>query len=215
MFFHTKQKQLEAKLATYREKAALCVKQCQETLERYCAASDAQQLETDARQVHRLESEADDIRRDIEDMMYTQALFPESRSDILVLLEMMDAVPNQAQVIVRAIHNQFITIPEGLQPRLLELADIGRRAVDVMLQASEKLFSDFTGATVLTGKIDELESEGDHAQALLTRTIFSSDDLPPLDKILLRDLVDAIGALSDLAQNVGDCIRLIVVKRVM
>ena len=56
--------------------------------------------------------------------------------------------------------------------------------------------------------------EHDRFEAQLIRAIFRSD-LADLDKILLRDLVYKVGAISDYAQTVGDRIRIIVVKRMV
>ena len=47
------------------------------------------------------------MRREIEVMMYSKALFPESRGDILTLLETIDRVPNQAEAVVRMLLNQM------------------------------------------------------------------------------------------------------------
>jgi predicted phosphate transport protein (TIGR00153 family) len=81
-----------------------------------------------------------------------------------------------------------------------------------MIDGVSRLFTDFTNATVAVGKIDELESEADLAENMLIEHIFSSD-MDGFNKILLRDLVQHIAAISDRAENVGDRIRLIVAKR--
>ena len=106
MLFKNKQKILEKQLFSYGEKAALCIQEFQRTFQAYAETHDFKALQEDVERVHKAESEADDIRREVEDMMYTRALFPESRGDILGLLEALDSVPNQAEKVVRAIVNQ-------------------------------------------------------------------------------------------------------------
>jgi predicted phosphate transport protein (TIGR00153 family) len=81
-----------------------------------------------------------------------------------------------------------------------------------MLDASEKLFTDFTTATITIGKIDELESETDHLEESIIRQIFASK-LDGFEKIMLRDTVKQIAAVTDRAENAGDRIRIIVAKR--
>ena len=44
--------------------------------------------------VDRLEGDADNLRRDIETQLYTQTLIPESRGDVLGLLENLDHIIN-------------------------------------------------------------------------------------------------------------------------
>ena len=163
-------------------------------------------------EVHKSESKADDIRREIEVVMYSKALFPESRGDILGLLETMDKVPNQAESAIRMIWNQHVTIPEKYHPQILQLVDVCSRTVDAMVDAAEKLFSDFTNAAVAVGKIDELESEADKIEAGLIEEVFS-EPVDGIATIVFRDLIKQIAHISDRAENVGDKIRIIVAKR--
>ena len=210
--FRNKQKELEAKLGTYREKIYQCMRQFRYAFEQYSQTSDRTELEQNLTTTHRAESEADDIRRAIEEMMYTEALFPESRGDVLGLLETMDRVPNKAEQSVRNMLDQHVSVPDHLWPRLLELVDISCRCVEAMLDGAAALFSDFATANVAIGKVDRLESESDQIESDLVQKIFTSQ-LDGTDKILLRDLADSLADISDRAENVGDRIRVILAKR--
>jgi len=212
VFFVSKQKKIESGLAEYRQKILLCLSIFEESFKEYVHRGDRAQLQANFLKIRRAESNADDIRREIEVMMYSKALFPESRGDILELLEAMDRVPNQMESIVGMLFNQHINIPQTYRQKLVELVGICHKCVDVMLEGSAKLFSDFTNATVAVGRIDELESEAARVEGMITEQIFSSD-LNGFEKILLRDLVEQIATVSDRAENVGDKIRLIVTKR--
>ncbi len=145
-------------------------------------------------------------------MMYTKALFPESRGDILGLLETMDKVPNEAEAAARMLLNQHIQIPQWLRPGVLQLVEVCCRCVDALVDGVNKLFVEYTSATVLVGKVEELESEADHIESSLIERIFSSD-MDGTEKILLRDLIQHIAEVSDRAENVADRIRIMVAKR--
>jgi len=212
MFFATKQKALEAQLGVYRQRAAACVEQVRASIKAYCASSDLQQLRQDMHAIHRIESEADDIRREIEVLMYSRALFPESREDILNLLETMDRVPGQAENAVRSIANQMIEVPAFLHADLCLLLDTTHRCVTTMFECVEKMFNDFQNATALVGKVDAIESEVDAMQSRLIQQIFASD-IRDMAKILLRDLVNEIASISDYAEEVSDLVRIMVAKR--
>lgn len=214
MLFWNKQREIEGLLARYREKAAECVEGFRRSIETYCATSDLDKLNEDVRRVHRAESQADDIRREIEVTMYSKALFPESRGDVLSLLEAMDQVPNQAETAGRMIVNQFIRIPEELHPRLRELIEVCMKCVGELFDASAKVFTDFANAAATVGKVDELESEADAIEAALIRQIFSGD-LGALEKILLRDLVSTTSDICNRAEKAADVIRIIVAKRMV
>ena len=81
-----------------------------------------------------------------------------------------------------------------------------------MLEGVSQLFNNFIDASITVGQIDKLESEADRIESDLTNRIFSSD-MPDLQKILLRDLVDKIGGVADRSESVGDRIRIMVAKR--
>lgn len=208
----SKQKEIELQLGQYRKAVSHCLNVFNDALSQYCRTADREALINAFNEVHRVESEADEIRREIEVMMYSKALFPESRGDILGLLETMDKVPNQTESSLRSIFTQHLTIPKDFTEKVLQIAEICRQCVTAMLESAEKLFTNLTNATVMVGKIDELESQVDRIEAELTEQIFASQ-MDGFDKILLRDIVENIAQISDRAENVGDRIRIIAAKR--
>ena len=212
MFFVNKQKKVELQITRYNEQVADCMGVFKRALEQYCENPDRDAIESRFGEVHKAESLADDIRQDIGVIMYSKSLFPESRGEVLSLLENMDKVPNQAEAVVLMIWNQRIAIPKELNSEILQLVEVCCRCVDAMLEAVGKLFTNFTNATVAVGKIDELESEADRIEAAIIGKIFESK-MDTLNKILVRDLVKYIAAISDRAENTGDRIRITVAKR--
>lgn len=212
MLFISKQKKIESQLADYRQSIRDCVNLFVEAVERYGRDADRVTLQIASKRVSKAESLADDIRREIEVMMYSKSLFPESRGDILGLLETMDRIPNQAESTVQALLNQHMTIPSEYYDVILQLVHVCRRCVEAMLDASEKLFVDFTNATVAVGKIDELESQADNIEADLIERVFASN-INGFEKILLQGFIKHISGISDRAENVGDRIRVTVAKR--
>ena len=212
MFLMSKQKKIEVRLGQYHQSISDCLEAFKDAISTYCQTQNMGRLREAFYKVHKAESLADDIRREIEVAMYTKALFPESRGDILGLLETMDRVPNQAEAVVRMIVNQNIVIPEAMHPQILQLVDVCCRCVSAMVDSAGKLLSDFTSATIMVGKIDELESEADQIESALTQQLFATHD-NDLEKILLRDLIHNIAMITDRAENVGDRIRIVVAKR--
>jgi predicted phosphate transport protein (TIGR00153 family) len=212
MFFINKQKQIESLLDDYRQQVSKCLEVCELAFTQYLDEPDRSRLEKNFLDISRAESGADTIRREVEVMMYSKALFPESRGDILGLLETMDKVPNQAETVTQALLNQHVLIPQQYREQIKQLITICRRCVEAMLDGAGKLFTDFTNATVAVGKVDELESEADHIEEAIIEQVFSSN-IEGFEKILLRDLVNQIAGISDRAENTADRIRIIAAKR--
>lgn len=212
MFFFNKQKQVETQLDEYCRSISICMSKFKAAMDYLCMEGEKSAGQKFYLEVHQSESQADDIRRDIEVLMYSKSLFPESRGDILGLIETMDKVPNQAETVVKMMEEQQIHIPSEFCQALRNLVDLCCKCVDAMLASVGKIFTDFTNSTVIVGKIDELESEADHIESQLMHSIFTSD-LGGFEKTLLRDFIKHISQVSDRAENVGDRIRIMVAKR--
>jgi len=210
--FASKQKEIQQQVSEYCASVITCMDSFQNAVKQYCGNMDRVAAKAAFMEVHKAESKADDIRREIEVMMYSKSLFPESRGDIMGLLETMDKVPNQAEAAVLMIWNQHVEIPEKYCPEILELVDVCCRSVYAMVEAAKTLFSNFTNAAVAVGKIDELESEADKMEAVLIEKVFS-EEVKDISSIIFRDFVTSVAHISDRAENVGDRIRIIVAKR--
>lgn len=210
--FENKQKKVENLIKEYCGYVVECTDSYEKIIKEHCKEADHEKLRQNYRHIHRIESKADDTRRDIEILMYTKALFPESRGDILGLLETLDRIPNAAESAIRSMLNEYITIPSFLAPSVIQLAGVCNRCVKKLIEGVNSLFIDFTNATIAVGNVDELESEADFIESTLIEHVFASD-LNGVEKILLRDLVKKIAEVSDRAENVADRIRIIVAKR--
>lgn len=215
MIFVNKQKKVEGQLGLYRQTVSECYQGFLGAIMRYYQCGDREQLTEDYHKVHKLESRADDIRREIGVMLYSKSIFPESRGDILNLLEMMDKVPNQTESTLGMVLTHHIELPEELRTMIVELLRLGDLCVEALLESAGKLFSDFTSATVAIGKIDQLESDADVVEMNLIEKIFGSANYSDMQKLLLRDVVVKIAGITDKAENAGDCIRVIAAKRMI
>jgi predicted phosphate transport protein (TIGR00153 family) len=212
MVFRNRQKEIEGGIERYCGEVTTTMQLLGAAVETYICQPDREALRENLKTIHKAESRADDLRADIEVLMYSKAIFPESRKDIMELLEMLDKIPNAAEGCIRMILTQHIVIPEEYGPEVVKLVGISAHAVRHVLEATQILFSDYTAATVAVGKVDELESDGDRCEAAMIEELFSGDR-DGFEKILLRDLILHIGKIADRSENVGDRIRIIVAKR--
>lgn len=212
MFFMSKQRKVESQLAEYRKSVALCLEKFQQAFDEYCSTGDRTKLRQNVMEVSKAESIADNLRRDVEVMMYSKALFPESRGDILGLLESLDKVPNQAENVSKMLLSHHITIPSELAAEILQLVRISCQAGTALLDSMSKLFDDFINATVAIGMVDELESEADQIEDALIEQLFAGD-YSDFEKLLLRNLAKSIASVSDRAEDAADRIRIVVAKR--
>ena len=161
--------------------------------------------------VHTMESAADDLRRDIEYQLFHKALIPESREDILNLLEAFDDIPNAFQNICYIFSCEKITIPPSLKEVLLQFVEMNLAAYGEA-RAALPLFLYRKALYVHLEKVDHMESEVDKQERVLISRIFDLS-IETADKLLLKGLVDKIASISDRAQELADRLTIAVVKR--
>ncbi len=207
-----KQQKVQDKIAQYNQHVASCLDVFEEALADICSDASREELKQRYVKIQAAEKAADETRRCVENMMYSEAVFPESRGDILGLIEAMDSVANHSESSVRMVLSQHITVPPVYWENLTRLVKTCHRCVCSLLRAAEQLFESLMDAAVTVGEIHRLESEADVIEEDLIDAIFSGDE-PDLQKILLRDLVKHVSQIADSAETAGDRIRIMVAKR--
>lgn len=211
-FFLRKQKLIEGHIIDYVEQWRKCLEGFKKAMEVYFSEGLGEKFDYQVEYTHKMESQADDLRRRIEWEMYSKALLPESRGDILGFLETMDKVPNKAESILYQIQLQKIACPKEIVSDLKRIVELTCESVELVYQAALNLITHKGEVHPLADKIDEKESECDHAERNAISKIFSME-LPTAEKIILKELIIELGTLTDRAENVSDRLTLLSVKR--
>jgi uncharacterized protein len=163
-------------------------------------------------QTHKHESKADDIRQEINDLMYGKALIPDSRGDIMGLLAALDLIPHLFENILYMIQTQRLHLPKMLKVDLQALVDLSLETCDLLYRQTEALFKKSGRIRELLNTIDSNESHCDHFERTLITKLFDSD-VDPFLKLQLKDLIVEIGEISDQADRVSKRINIISMKR--
>jgi len=162
--------------------------------------------------LHAAESNADDVRIDVEKTMYRRMLLPESRGDILGLLEAFDRIPNTADAAIRMIRRAHLTIPERWHAPFGRLCELNSEAYREVRKAVDALFSRPDSVEAAVGPVDALESDSDKIEWQLITELFESD-IDKGDMIMLRELVRTMSDISDAAARVAHRVEIISLKR--
>jgi predicted phosphate transport protein (TIGR00153 family) len=163
-------------------------------------------------QTHKFESKADDIREEITTLMYGKALLPESRGDIMRLLEEVDVIPRVFERVLYMIKMQKLSIPDFIVPDIEKLVSVSLASFDLTLKQIENFLKRHREIRALVATIDYNESECDHIQRRIITKVFDSD-LDPFLKIQLKELISCIGEISDQADRVSKRVNIISMKR--
>jgi hypothetical protein len=164
--------------------------------------------------IGKLESRADELRREIERHLYQQSLIPESRGDVLGLLETMDGVIDTAKATLTNFQVEQPELFPGMGKSWQSLADTAAEATEAVVLAARAFFRDPRAVHDNLHKVYFYEKEGDKIAQQLKREIFASDeDLSR--KIHLRYFALNIDLVSDTAEDVADRLNIYTIKRMV
>jgi len=163
-------------------------------------------------QTHKFESRADDLRDETNELMYSRALIPKSREDIVALLERVDEIPRSFEQILNMILTQKIFFPEFLILDLQELIRVSMESCDLMAKQVDVMIKKKEGVRALMSTIDQNESHCDHIERRIIVKLFESN-LEPFFKLQLKELVIVLGEISDQADRVSKRVNIMTMKR--
>jgi predicted phosphate transport protein (TIGR00153 family) len=158
------------------------------------------------------ERKADDLRRSTQAMIYTYSLIPESRADVLGLLENLDSVIDRAKQVVQEFDVQEPDVEIGYFDLYLQVTNKSVKAVEQAVDAARAFFRNESRMRDCINKVDFYESEADRAGFRLKKQIYQSD-LDLARKHHLRYFADALESLSDIAQEVSERLTIASIKR--
>jgi predicted phosphate transport protein (TIGR00153 family) len=211
-FFFKKERQLESLIYSYLENMGkiqkhfakamtMCLKEG--VSDDFCFLMD---------QTHKFESRADDLRDETNELMYSRALIPESREDIMALLERVDGIPRSFEQILNMIRTQKLSFPEFLILDIQELIRVSIESCDMMAKQIDVLIKKKEGIRALMSTIDQNESHCDHIERRIITKLFDSD-LEPFLKLQLKEIVIVMGEISDQADRVSKQVNIMTMKR--
>lgn len=164
------------------------------------------------RQTHKYESRADDIRDEINNLMYSKALIPDSRGDIMQLIESIDMIPHLFERVLFIMQTERVSIPDFISLDVKDLIRISLECCDLLSKQLALHLKQKPGIRALLGTIDTNESHCDHIERRIISKIFDSD-LDPFIKLQLKELIVTMGEISDQADRVSKQINIINMKR--
>jgi len=162
-----------------------------------------------------MEHSLDMLRRDIEEEIYGRRLLPDTRGDILGLLESMDKIPNRIQALTRELVLQKVRVPEGLHPGLSRLTDQDVKIVGVLTRTAQAFLDKPHQVKEGVRELSDHEHEGDLIERETVALIFDDHGLELAHKLQLRRLVDDLGSICDIAEDVGDRLVIAALKRIL
>jgi predicted phosphate transport protein (TIGR00153 family) len=167
-----------------------------------------------AREVRNIESDADLVRYDIRDKLYSGAYLPLLREDIYKLIESIDKVANAGEACCDFFLNQRPRIPDQLTSAFLAVVKESLGIVDNLKLAVLCYFKGECKIETIRAHTKEIglqESRVDKLEWDLTKAIFTSD-IDFARQLHMKLCLDRIVEVSDRAEDAGDQLELATLK---
>lgn len=208
-----KEKEVIDLIEQHAAKMEACLTTAIETLQAYLE-DNIPRAKSLARKTDALESDADLIRHQIRDRLYSGAYMPVLREDIYRLVESIDSVANAAEKCCDAFLNQRPDIPTELRPPFLDIIRVSLGIGEPLKHAVLCYLRGICPVEVSRQHAKEVglaESKVDRMEWDLTKKIFSSQ-LSYGHKVHLRRCLDGIASVSDRAEDSADQLELVSLK---
>jgi len=185
-----------------------------EAIRTYLAQGASERFHERLAQVSNSESQADELRRNIQRDMYAETLMPDARGDILSLLESLDEIINRLEETLWYFSSEQPQIPEDLREEYDNLLTPTVDCVEALALAARAFFRDAEAVNDHLHKVHYYEKEADQVIGRLKSDIFSRD-LSLAEKIHLRFFAERIVWISDMSEDVADQLSIFAIKRAM
>lgn len=163
-----------------------------------------------------LDSEADVLRREIENALYTQTALVRSRGDIMRLFEKTRSITDMLNDSLFQFEIETPFIPSELNPEFMKLTEFSTLAVESVVTAAKAYFK---APETVQDKINRAyfyEKEAVKYAQTIKRTVFHNmQSLKLSEKFHLRYFALHIENLSKAAENVADQLAVMAIRRTM
>ncbi len=185
----------------------------EEGLKLYLAGSEVEFNERLA-VIKSVEGRADDLRQEIEAKLYVQTLIPESRGDVLEVLEHMDDIIDFSKSIMFDFCVEKPDIPAELHDRIRKLAETAVDSTQALVQSARSFFYDVNTVKDHLHKVKFFENESDYISEKAKREIFEMD-ISLERKLHLKHFIVSIDSISDIAEDISNRLSIATMKRIV
>ena len=164
-------------------------------------------------QIVKTERNADQLRRSIEDLDGHDKIHPESRGDVLRIIENMDSLLGKFMGAMWRLQIEQPAINDIFADDLLALTNVVVKSVETVTLSVRAYFKDISSVADHLHKVSFWETEADKAATNIQMQVFRHEEYTLCQKMQMRDLVCHIEDISDQAEDMADSLAIFVIKR--
>lgn len=164
------------------------------------------------KEIAEVEHKGDMLRRSIEEQLYIKTLIPESRGDVLDLLESMDSLLDRFKGAIWRFEIERIEIDPKFHNEFLELVNNVVEASEAIVRSVRAFFKNSKTVADHMHKVSFWETEADKTSTMLQKKIFRQNNMRLSHRMQLRDLIRHVDKIADRAEDVADKLSIFVLK---
>lgn len=205
-------KSLENKIDLFHDKIIDVAMTFKKAIRIFLAEKRSEEYKKLSKQIKQIEHDADSLRRDIENKLYSQNLIPDLRADVLELVENLDKIINRFDEVAYKFYIERPDFPPEYHMRMTELCEQVADCAENMAIASRAFFRDFSTVRDYSQKVYFIEHESDLTSGRMKEAIFDSE-MPLANKIQLSSLITEVADIADIAEDCVDELLIFTIKR--
>ncbi len=187
-----------------------------EGVRNYLYASDRKDFDANLKSLSELESRASELRRKIENALYTQTALIRSRGDIMRLLEKTRNIMDMLGDSLQQFEIETPFIPQELCADFIRLTEFSTLALETTVPAAKAYFRDPKSIPDRISRAYYYEKEATRCAQEIKRTVFHKmDKLKLSEKFHLRYFALHIENLSKAADGLADQLAVMSIRRTM
>lgn len=211
IFGHGREGEVRELLLQHLDKVGECVARARTVMDDYLAGR-IEEAKAGAIEVDHLETDADQMRRSVVDLLYRGAFLPIFRSDIHEFVERMDMIADAAEVTCDFLLGQRPEIPAEYAEHIQQIQEQTLVAYGALHDAVTNFFLTPDQRVIRDSltKLGVTESLIDGIEWKMTRQIFTSD-LPLAGKAHLKQFLEKLTEMSDEMEDAGDRLEALII----
>jgi len=183
---------------------------------------DQEAVETIAREISRLEYEADQIKNELRDHLPKSIFMPVNRSDLLSVLSSQDTISDVTEDVAVLLTLRKMTMPEAIREdfsRFLEhVLNTFHQAAEIIEELDVLVEASFGGPEAekvmqMIDRLGVLEHETDKIEKIVIRKFFEMEDqMKPVALFWWLRLLKNVGNIANASEKMGNRLRLVISK---
>ncbi len=171
-------------------------------------------FELQRNEIDQTEREADNLRRDIKHKLYAEMLIPDSRGDVLALLETLDNVTDRTKDISSHFSIEKPEVYPFLKDDFLELMELCVKTASEVTLAVRAFFRELHRVTEHVEKVHYWEHQADEVEERIKRKVFEREGIQEFSKrVHMRYFAERISQIADDSEAVADRLAVYAIKR--